>query len=249
MFRHLTLIFLVFVFCVGSVFADGSIGLTYSEVLGDRSIGLTGSFDADISDRVRFEADGQAQGVDVYNLSLDTNFVFDISDIDLKLLIANKAKGHSLDDLGREQTVGLAFSVPVNNLNFDVGVGGKNASPFSSPSAYDTLVAEGFSEGDLEGKGLKDLSPSPVGIPFKNGSTINAFVTTGFEKGIFEVDVKGVIELIGEGSKMHQVNTTIGTSGKIFDILVTTALEVGLASYEDVIYREFATVTTLGIDF
>ena len=142
----------------------------------------------------------QAQAGDVYKGTLQTDFVFDISSVDVKLLIENKVKGYSLDS-------------------------------------------------DLEGRGLEDLSPAPVGIPFKNGSVVNAFVATGFEMGIFEVDVKGVIELLGEGDRMNQVNTTFRTSGKVLDMNLTTAIEIGLASYRDVIYRELASVTTIGIDF
>ena len=248
-FMWIMLACVIGVFFCALAHGDGNVGFTYSEILGDRALGMTGTFNADISERIRFESEGQLQSGDVHNLSLDTNFVFDVATVDLKLLIANQAKGFTLDSLGREQTVGLAFTLPVESLNFDVGIGGKNSSPFGTPSAFDTLVAEGFSESDLEGLGLETLSPAAQGIPFKNGNTVNAFIQTGFTQGIFDIDVKGVIELLGEGSKMHQVNLNFKTSGKVYDVVVTTAIELGLASYQETIHYETALVTTAGFDF
>ena len=226
-----------------------SVGVTYSQIIDDRSLGITGDYTAEIGKRVTFESDVKIQGGDIYNVDIDTDFIFDIATVDLKLLVSNKLKGYTLNTLGRSQSVGLAFTVPVDSMNFDVGVGGKNASPFSAPNAFDTLTAAGFAESDLVDKNLDALTPKATGIPFKNGSTVNAFVTTGFTAGIFDVDVKGVVELLGEGDKMHQVNLNFKTDGKVGGVLITTAIEVGLASYQDLIHREIATVMTAGIDF
>ena len=226
-----------------------SLGLTYSQIIDDRSLGITGDYSADLTERVTFEADVQAQAGDVYNATINTDFVIDVAAVDFKILVANKLKGYTLDGLGREQSLGLALTLPVDKLNFDVGVGGKNASPFSASNALETLTAAGFDEQEIAGKGLAGIIPKATGIPFKNGNTLNAFITTGFAAGIFDVDVKGVIELLGEGDKMHQVNTTLRTDGKIGNVLITTAIEVGLASYQDLIHREIATVTTAGIEF
>ena len=88
-----------------------------------------------------------------------------------------------------------------------------------------------------------------TGIPFRNGNTVNAFVSTGFTKGVFDIDVKGIVELFGEGDRMHQANTTLRTSGKVYGTVITTALEIGLASYQQEIHYEVATITTVGIDF
>ena len=230
-------------------YADGSLGVSYSQIIDDRSLGLTGDYMTLISDRVTFEADGQLQAGGIYNAKINTDFTFDIATVDLKLLIEGNLKGYTLDSLGRSQSIGLAFTLPVNELNFDVGIGGTNASPFGAPNAFETLVGAGFAESTIEGKGLSALTPASKGIPFRNGSALNAFLSTGFEAGIFDVNVKGVIELLGEGDKMHQVNTTFKTGGKVYGALITTSLEIGLASYQDLIHRELATITTAGFDF
>ena len=226
-----------------------TIGFTYSQIIDDRSLGATGDYQTALADRVNFEADAQVQAGDVWNASINTNFIFDIAAIDLKLLIANKVKGYSLDTLGRSQSLGLALTVPIDNLNVDIGIGGASASPFSAPNAYDTLTSAGFAESDINGKGLSALTPAPTGIPFRNGNALNAFLSTGFNKGIFDIDMKGTVELLGEGDKMHQVNTILKTSGTLYGTLITTALEVGLASYREKIHYETAVITSAGFDF
>ena len=229
--------------------SSGNAGVSYSQIIDDRSFGVTGDYEAAISDRVRFEADAQVQSGDIHNVKINTNFIFDVSTVDLKLLIENKAKGHTLATLGREQSIGLAFTVPINSLSFDVGIGGKNASPFSAPNAYNTLVAAGFAESAISGKGLSALSPAPKGLPFKDGSALNAFVSTGFAQGIFDIDVKGIVELVGDGDKQHQINLNFKTGGKVYDVVITTVLELGLMSYQDEIYYETGVITTAGFAF
>ena len=235
--------------CTKIGYADGSIGVSYSQIIDDRSLGITGDYETQLADRVKFEADGQLQAGGIYNAKINTNFVFDIATVDLKVLIENKVKGYTLDTLGREQSVGLAFTLPVEKLNFDIGIGGKNASPFGSPNAYDTLVGKGFSETELTGKGLKSLSAALKGLPFKNGNSVNMFVVTGFGAGIFDVDVKGVVELLGDGDKQHQAILNFKTGGKVYDVNVTTALELSLMSYQDAIHYETAVITSAGFDF
>ena len=219
-----------------------TVGFTYSQIIDDRSLGVTADYETQLADRVKFEADGQLQAGGIYNAKINTDFTFDIATVDLKLLIENKVKGYTLDTLGREQSLGLAFTVPVETLNFDIGIGGKNASPFGTPNAYDTLIGKGFSETELTGKGLESLSAALKGLPFKNGNSVNAFIITGFEAGIVDVNVKGVIELLGEGDKQHQAILNFKTGGKVYDVRVTTALELSLMSYQDAVHYETAVI-------
>jgi hypothetical protein len=240
---------MLLLFAYATTATANTIGFTYSQIINDRSLGLTGDYQTALANRVQFEADAQIQAGNIYNAKLNTNFIFDISTVDLKVLIANSVRGHTLQSLGRSQSVGLAFTVPIETFNVDVGIGGTNASPFAASNAFDTLVGAGFAESAIEGKGLSALTPASKGIPFRNGSALNAFLSTGFRAGIFDVDVKGVLELLGEGDKMHQVNTTFKTGGKVYGALIMTSLEIGLASYQDLIHRELATITTAGFDF
>ena len=249
MFKKCLLIASMTLIFATSLYAN-SIGISYQQIIDDRSFGLTGDYTALIGERITFEADAQIQGGDIYNGNINTNFIFDVATVDLKLLVSNKIKGYDLDGLGRSQSLGLAFTLPVNErVDVDVGIGGASSSPFSAPNAYDTLVGEGFAESDIDGKGLGNINPKATGIPFKDGNTLNAFVSTDFGLGIFDVNARGIIELLGDGEKMHQGIFRFKTDGKVGDITITTTVEIGLASYDDVIYRELATVTTAGISF
>ena len=78
---------------------------------------------------------------------------------------------------------------------------------------------------------------------------MNAFVSTGFRKGIFDVDLKGIIELVGDGDKQHQVHASFKTNGTISGIVVTTGVELGLMTYQDAIHYETALITSAGFQF
>ena len=248
--RALFLVLLAISICASQpVWAEGNVGLTYSQILEERMLGLTGGYTTPLGSRVTFESHGQFHTGDVHNLKVNTDFIFDIATIDLKLLIENKIKGHTLDSLGREQGLGLALTVPVEQLNFDIGIGGKNASPFASPNAFDVLVGEGFKESDLTGKGLSAITPKLKGLPFKEGSALNAFISTGFKQSGIDVDVKGIVELLGEGDKQHQVHFNLKKAGTIGEIALTTGLEFGFMTYADAIYYETALITSAGFDF
>ena len=241
----LMLLTMMFTACA---YAD-SVGLSYTQIIDDRSFGLTGDYQSQVTDRLAFEGNLNAQAGDIINARLQTNLIIDVATVDLKVLVENKIKGYSVDALGREQSVGLAFTMLVDKLNVDVGIGGKNASPFSPPSAIDTLIAAGFAETDVSDRGLETLSPTPRGLPFKNGSALNAFISTGFPLGIFDVDLKGTVELAGEGDRQHQVNMNFKTDKQIGRVTITTGVEVGLMSYQDAIHYETGVVTTAGLKF
>ena len=242
-------ILIVLLFVASTALCQGNVGISYSRILDDQSIGLVGAYTTNLSDRVLFDADVKAQAGDVYNANLQTDFTFDIATVNLRLLIENKIKGYALDTLGRQQSIGLAFQLPVDNLNFDVGIGGVNASPFGEPSAYDTLLANGFTESAINGKGLESLSPEPRGIPFKAGNQLNVFIETGFTKGFLDVDIKGIVELLGEGKKQQQCVIDLSTSGKVYQFDLKTGLEIGLLRLGDTIYTESAIISTIGFDF
>ena len=243
----------MFVVALASIFITcgayaNSVGLSYSEVLEDRTVGVTADYDTQLTKRVAFESDASIQAGDNYNAVLNTNFVFDIAVVDLKILIENRYKGYDIANLGREQKVGLAFSVPVDSFNIDVGVGGSNSNPFAVPNAYDTLIGQGFAEGDLD-EGLKSVTPVPVGLPLGSGSALNAFLATKFSKGVFDITGKGIVQIVSEDDKIHSAVFNIKTGGNVAGAIVTTAVEIGIATYRQEIHYETAITTSIGFDF
>ena len=112
-------------------------------------------------------------------------------------------------------------------------------------------IGKGFSETELTGKGLKSLSAALKGLPFKNGNSVNMFVVTGFGAGIFDVDVKGVVELLGHGDKQHQAILNFKTGGKVYDVNVTTALELSLCRIKklSITKPQSSPLCRIGFDF
>ena len=168
MFKQFVVVIAVLLFAVAGAYGN-TIGVTYSEVLGDRSAGLSGDYTIQLTERITFESDATAQAGDAYNIDVNTDFVIDTGVIDLSVLINNKAKGYSLDMLGRSQSLSLAFSVPVDSVNVKVGVGGMDASPFALPTAIGVLTDAGFDEAAISGKGLEGVTPKVTGVPFRYG--------------------------------------------------------------------------------
>ena len=39
-------------------YADGSLGVSYQQIIDDRSLGITGDYETQLADRVKFEVDG-----------------------------------------------------------------------------------------------------------------------------------------------------------------------------------------------
>lgn len=239
--------FMMLIFSIQS-FAD-SLGFTFNQIIDDRSLGLTGDYDTRFR-RVDFSIDGQLALGDVHRGVVNTEFVFDVAAVDLKLLINTKLKGHALTELGRENVSILAFTLPIDAYNFDIGIGGTNASPFAPPNALDDLTAKGYSADVLEPLGLADINPKPKGLPFKNGSALNAYIATGFEKADVDIDVRGLIELLGEGDRLHQINTVFKTNRVIFEnVVAAVGLEVGLAFYAQEVHWETAVISSFAYRF
>ena len=91
---------------------SGSIGVAIDQVIDDRGGSIHGDYNYK-NKRIDFEADGQLQAGNAYRGKLHTNIVFDIGAVGIKVAADNTAKGQTLDDLGRNQTLSLALNVPV----------------------------------------------------------------------------------------------------------------------------------------
>lgn len=234
---------------VPPVFSEsgGNIGLTYNQVIDDRSGGLLGeySYGAEMFD---FEIDGDLQFGDIYRAKVHAEVVFGPPAVGIKIATDITGKGYTLDTMGRDQNASIALNIPVRDsgLEVDIGIGGKNASPWGAPNALSDLVPKGYNQTELEALGLDQVFPSPRGLPFLDGSSLNSFIATGFEKGNVEVDVKAILQVTG-ADKAHQVITHLETSRELFaGIRATIGIEVALMHYQEVIHYETAMMTTFG---
>ena len=216
-------------------YAENNIGVIYSHVLDDMSGGVTGSYGA-ANDIFEFDISGDLQVGDAYDTGIHTELAVDFGyPIGIKGILDAKGKGTQLDDLGFQLTPALAVNVPIKAIDVDIGIGGMASNPFAPETRHSVLADKGDS--DLSDVPDKDLPV--VGLPFKTGTSVNAYVAFGVEAWSIKADVKGLIELWGEGEKQHQINTRFTTGRNFGPIDLFVTFDVSLMSYQDIIYREF----------
>ena len=196
--------------------SEGNIGLSYNRAVDDQSGGLFGEYEHDAGP-FDFEIEGQMQTGDVYDGNLNLAITFDFYRVGVRLASDNDLKGYSLDTLGRQNNMGIDLVVPigVGDVEFSVGIFGRNGNPFENPSALNTLLGEGFNEDELTVLGLGDVYPEDRGIVLPDGSALGAAIKGEFDVSRFEVGLKALIELFGEGEKAHQLRLDIGTNGDL----------------------------------
>ena len=231
------------------VFATGNIGFNYSRAIDDQNWGVLGDYEhkADIFD---FEVEGQLQSGDVYRGKTDLSVTLNTPlPIDLQLYSNNTLKGYTLDTLGRVNDVGAALVVPIRSLNVSVGIFGRNGNPFAPRTALSTLTDAGFSEEDFTGLDLENIQLSE-GMSIKAGSSLNSSIETEFDISRFEVEVKGLLELVGEGEKVHQLLANIATGGTLLQRFNwQISADLGVQLFGDVVEYETSWITSVGYEF
>lgn len=239
---------LTMLFTVGA-YSEGNIGITVNQIVDEVSGGVVGSL-KHTQGAVTLDIDGQLQAVDLYRGNVDASVTFDAGAIGVKLFTKNDLTGSALAELGRSSALGAGLTVPVGNLNFDVGIGGMNAAPWAQQNAEKTLIGEGFDPAVIEGLGLNTIFPAPTGLPFKDGSSLNVFVSTGFDWNSIDIDLEGIFEVAGEGDPMHQGHAT-ATIGKSLSggFSVNVSVLLGLALYQEEVHRETGGMISLNKNF
>ena len=231
------------------VFATGNIGFNYSRAIDDQNWGFLGDYEhkADIFD---FEVEGQLQSGDVYRGKTDLSVTLNTPlRVDLQLYSNNTLKGYTLDTLGRVNDAGAALVVPISSLNVSIGIFGRNGNPFAPRTALSTLTDAGFSEEDFTGLDLENIQLSE-GMSIKAGSSLNGSIETEFDISRFEVEVKGLLELLGEGEKVHQLLANIATGGTLLQKFNwQISADLGAQLFGDVIEYETSWITSIGYEF
>ena len=200
--------------CCQFAYAEGNIAVNYSQIIDDTAWGVIGDYEHDTGP-FDFEVEGQLQSGAIYNGTVETAITFDVSAVGIRLFSNNKLKGYTVDTLGRTNDVGAALVIPTGDLEIAVGVFGRNGNPFGKPNAKDDLVPLGYDEDTLLSLGLDTLHPAPKGLTIEGGNSINASIETEFDVNRFEVELRGLLEIAGEGEKTHQLLTNIATDGNL----------------------------------
>ena len=231
------------------VFATGNIGFNYSRAIEDQNWGILGDYEHK-ADIFHFEVKGQLQSGDVYRGKTDLSVTLNTPlPIDLQLYSNNTLKGYTLDTLGRVNDAGAALVVPINSLNVSVGIFGRNGNPFAPRTALSTLTNAGFSEEDFTGLDLENIQLSE-GMSIKAGSSLNGSIETEFDIRRFEVEVKGLLELLGEGEKVHQLLANIATGGTLLQKFNwQISADLGAQLFGNVVEYETSWITSIGYEF
>lgn len=223
-------------------FSEGTIGANLSHAPNDVSWGLLGDYEHD-ADAFDFEVEGNIQSGDQYRGKVDTSLTVGF----IKFSLNNTLKGYELDTLGRQNDLGASFVLPIGDaVEVAVGVFGRNGNPFQPRNALNTLTDVGFTETDFEGLGLENITLAE-GISIKEGSALLGSLETEFEVNRFEIELQGLLELFGEGVKVHQVKSNISTDGALMDNLHWQAVvNIYAQLYGDVIeYESGLTLSTI----
>ena len=196
---------LVFLLMIGVVCnsAANTIGANFSQAVDDVQVGITGDYEKDLG-LFDLGIEGDLNSGDVILGNVNVSATFDVASIGVRLESNNKLKGFTIDSLGRTNDVGASLVVPINALEFSVGLFGETRNPFSP-------VYELDNPSDPTSAVLKDQ-----GITIKDGSSLNAAITTAFDVRGFEIGIRALVEVLGKGQKAHQLVADIGTSGDLF---------------------------------
>ena len=198
---------LTFLFCVCS-YGEGSIGLTYSQIIDDISYGLIVNHKQDF-ELGELETNSQIQAGDKYLADAHLSFTFDFWHIGLRPYVDAIGKSETLanvNDLGGKLDYGLTFNLPLHETTeAGVGVFLRNANPFAPKVLYE----------------LKNDEYIPVdtnaGINYDNPAMLNLLAYTGFEINRFDVELKGSIGL-GERDYWLIANIDTGFDLEYFEL-------------------------------
>ena len=221
-------LFVAFVFTCNA----NTIGFSYDRAIDESNWGLHGDYETGV-ENLDFELEGQLQSGDAYIGNLDLSFtLFDY----LRIESNNLLKGYELDTIGRKNNIGASFVFPIDDIEVAVGIFGVNGNPFEP-------VYELSDPTDPDSATIKDS-----GITIKEGSTLNAALSTELDLSRFEIGLRGLLELTGEGEKVHQFDVDIGTSGNWTDsINWTLQTRISAQLFGDVL--EYETRILSGIEY
>lgn len=247
-FRNLMLTIAIALLLVTNASAEstGNIGVNFSQVIDDRSTGLTGEYNYE-GNGFGFEADADLQTGDIYRGTLHAELSLNlVKQLGIKVITDTTGKGYTLDTLGRDTNAFIAGTVKIEAVNIDIGIGGKSAAPWGAPNALNDLLPKGYNEDELLAIGADQITPAPRGVPFQDGAFLQAYGATGLTTHGWEVDVKGILQLTGE-DKAHQVKVGFDKQFALWDdFTANLGGEVIVMSYQEAVHTESAWFLGLG---
>ena len=223
------------------VFAN-TLGFTYGEALDEKNYGIYGDYEAQVTDVVKFGAEGQFQLGEALLGNLDVAVTLGNEKLGVRFESNNNYKGADLNDVGRTNALGASLVFPLFGLEVSGGVFGKTGNPFQPT----------YRLADPTDPASAELADS--GILIKEDSTLNLALKTEFDWKRLEVSLRTLFEVAGEGDKYHQLDVGLETGGQFTEKLgwVTQLKVIGqLVALEDgaKIYSERSVIAGVKYSF
>ena len=231
-------LFVMFAFMAMMAHSEGSIGITYNQVVDDVSYGTTATYERDFA-LGELEASSQMQAGDKYLADAHASFTLNMGAVGFRPYVDVTGKSESLEslgDFGGKLDYGLTLNVPVHaTTEMGIGVFMRNANPFAPKVLYELVDGE-----------YTPVDSSP-GINYDNPANVNVLAYTGFEMNRFDVGLKGSM---GLGQRDYWLIADVNTGFDLDYVELNVGLNIGNRWYvnaagEDVSKADVAIITAI----
>ena len=196
---------------------------------------------------VEAEISGAATG-GVIQGNYEVGVGVDVGKFNIGFFQAGEFEGTGLNNIARTSDLGAKGSTKVLDTEVGFAVYGRNGGVFANPNALDILKGQGVNIDSLD-QSLANVYAEPNGLTLKKGSRLNVAVFTTFDlPGICEVEVNFSPEVVGKGSKIHQLITSLSSNYQVKgNVSLSARLEIATQLFEGNIEREFAAVSAINV--
>lgn len=216
------------------------VGFIYSQASNDSNWGINADWEKRLTELFKVGVEGQLQSGDVY--LGDANFALTLNlPVDVRFESNNRLKGYSLDGIGSSTDLGASLVFPLGNTEWSAGVFGKRGNPFAP--AYELTDPTDPTSAELIDSGIEIIEKSSLNLAIKG-----EFDKTVLDRTI-EVGVRTLLELLGEGDKVHQLIVDLETGGKAFGVNWTIQGQIIAQAHGNVIRHDRSIMTGVKIPF
>lgn len=238
--RILTLILITTLAVLAPPVFANEVGFIYSQASTDSNWGVNADYEKQVSERVKIGIEGQLQSGDVHIGNADFALTLNLP-VDVRLESNNLLKGYSLDGMGSSTDLGASLVFPLGNTEWSAGVFGKNGNPFAA--AYELADPTDPTSAELVDEGIDIIEKSSLNLAIRG-----EFDKTVLNRTI-EVGVRTLLELRGEGEKVHQAVVDLETGGALWGINWSIQGQFIAQAHGDTIQHDRSIMTGIKIPF
>lgn len=199
----------IFATAVTADISETTVGLSLSELLGERAIGFNAATPFETG---RIKGEATAQGLSTGGIIKGNYHVeagVEVNGWDVLAFTDSEVKGYELNNLNPKSKLGMALEAPDQkigqfDISFKIGVFGQDGGVFANQNALKILEEAGVNIDKLD-PSLGKVFPDPIGIPYINKNTLNnLFELELSHPSNVKSEIQFMPELLGKGNKAHQ---------------------------------------------